>query len=150
MKKIPPKDALFWFFTYSQLGIDATDCWDTASAHFDKLPAQDFLILDHSQAVEFLDQDYLGTSEEDKVFDAIVSYTAGKLGLTQLQISTLWSTCRFCFLSVDKLLQVLHNDAVPQLEPKCALGARVVLNGQGRNALEDLSRNAAWVCGIFF
>ena len=87
-------------------------CAKVATAHFEQLTIDDLALLPHGAVVSVLGSTVLSVSSEDVVFDAIRRYV-GAAELNAEQTATAWTTCRFAFLSCEKIAEALTIDAIP-------------------------------------
>mmetsp|Transcript_46640 Transcript_46640/g.85664 ORF Transcript_46640/g.85664 Transcript_46640/m.85664 type:complete len:827 (-) Transcript_46640:46-2526(-) len=113
-------------------------CWEEAVAQFPKINFEDLHLLNFDEVFKLLDTDELGTESEDVVFEAIRKYIEAAEGLSDTQISALWSTCRFTHLSLDMLCkEALFVDLIPQKDLKLALAARARLKEEGEASMDE-------------
>ena len=91
----------------------AEACGKVVAASFEQLTMGDMCKLPHDAVCAILSSTDLAAASEDSVFDAIRAYL-GASGLREAQVAAAWSTCRFAFLSCDKIAEAVHVPHIPR------------------------------------
>jgi hypothetical protein len=102
-------------------------CEATVASSFHLLPPSAFESLPLQQVCSLLDNDEMNTLE-DAMFDIIENFVrVNSKNLTPEEIAMIWSTCRFPFLSLDRMVRASRVAEIPkELLVEAALGFHFV------------------------
>ena len=114
---VAPEDALLLMakahHVMPQNGAYAEVCAAVVAAKFEELTRDDLHRLPHEALCQILRRTELSVSSEDVVFDAIRAYV-GTAELDRAQVSAAWETCRFAFLSCEKIAEATQIREIPR------------------------------------
>jgi uncharacterized membrane protein YgcG len=141
LSEIAPEDAILLLAKSIKFSHDGLCqlCLTVVAASFDHLNSDDLaMIPDHNFVCKLLDQDDLMVSHEDQVFDAILSYCNAKDQiLSSDQRKDIWKTCRFFFLSAERIVRIMGVPDMPVEFVKIALVGKQIQIEKGRQGLEE-------------